>query len=122
MRRVLERNIEDAVVRYAKTLGYVVRKMNGTGARAWPDRMFVGPGGVVVFIEFKRPGGQLTVLQAELQKTLQRMGHAVATFDSKDEACQFLATALGSAKVPIARREADRRGTRARTVPRPRPR
>lgn len=53
---LLEKDIENKVVRYAKQLGCLVRKMNGLGARAWPDRMFITPSGKVFFIEFKAPG------------------------------------------------------------------
>jgi hypothetical protein len=67
----LEKSIEKAVVDYAKKRGCLVRKMNGMGARSWPDRMFITPTGRVFFIEFKRPGGKLTEGQAAMLDDLR---------------------------------------------------
>ena len=60
--RVLERDIERKVVRFATELGCAAVKLNGRGQRSWPDRLFVGRRGVI-WVEFKRPGGRLTPLQ-----------------------------------------------------------
>lgn len=67
----LEKSIEKAVVDYAKKRGCLVRKMNGQGARSWPDRMFITPTGRIFFIEFKRPGGKLTPGQEAMLDTLR---------------------------------------------------
>jgi len=53
---LLEKDVENKVVRYAKEQGCLVRKMNGLGARNWPDRLFVSPSGRIWFCEFKAPG------------------------------------------------------------------
>lgn len=58
-----EKNIENAVVKYAKANDCLARKMNGLGFRSWPDRLFVGPSGLCLWVEFKRPGGKVTPLQ-----------------------------------------------------------
>jgi len=56
---LLEKDVENKVVRYAKDQNCIVRKMNGLGARNWPDRMFITPVGKVFFIEFKAPGKKI---------------------------------------------------------------
>jgi len=55
---VLEKTVEDAAVDYAeKEFGCIVRKLTYPGRRGAPDRMFVFPNAVVMFLEFKRPKG-----------------------------------------------------------------
>ena len=75
--RVLEKTIEAAVVNYAKKKGCLVRKMNGLGARSWPDRLFLGPSGRCCWIEFKTPNGKLTPLQGQLHEKMFAMGHKI---------------------------------------------
>ncbi len=55
--------IENEVCKYARTLGWRVRKMQFVGRRGCPDRWFLGPGGRLVIIEFKDPNGKLSVAQ-----------------------------------------------------------
>jgi hypothetical protein len=59
-KKILEKDIEDPVVRYAKSLGMVVYKFKSPAQRSVPDRIFFAPGGRVFLIEFKRPGGVTT--------------------------------------------------------------
>ena len=54
-----EKSVEGKVVKHAKKLGCLARKMNGLGNRGWPDRMFVFPSGFILWIEFKAPGKKL---------------------------------------------------------------
>ena len=76
----LEASIEQAVVVYARSHKVIVRKMNGLGNRAWPDRMFLHKG-KVLFIEFKREGCKPTALQAKFHKLLQEHGFSVRVVD-----------------------------------------
>ena len=71
---ILEKDIEAKVVVHAKKLGYLARKMNGLGFSGWPDRLFIGPHGEAVFIEFKRPGGVLTAGQTLIIEELKTRG------------------------------------------------
>lgn len=86
-RPVLEKAIEDAVVRYAKGLfgKDSVVKLNGPGKRSHPDRMFLGPGGGVLFIEFKRLGEQPTPHQALLHAAWRKLGTVVHVVDNVAE-------------------------------------
>lgn len=47
-----------------------------------PDRIVLLPGGVVRFVELKRPGGRLTVLQAKVHGMLAALGADVRMVDS----------------------------------------
>lgn len=58
-----ESEIETAVCRYAKTKGCYVRKFSSPSNVGVPDRLFITPGGVVFFVEFKAPGKHPTALQ-----------------------------------------------------------
>lgn len=81
--KALERSIEGPVVNYAKKhLGKdSVVKLNGIGKRSHPDRMFLGPYGRALFIEFKRPGAQPTPLQLALHRQWLKLGHKVHVVD-----------------------------------------
>lgn len=79
---VLEKDIEAKVVKYAKERECLVRKMGGFGFAAWPDRLFVLPGGKTFWVEFKRPKtGKLSAGQEELIMVLRAMGHVVYVCD-----------------------------------------
>ena len=101
--RVLERTIENAVVAYAKKCYRLeVVKLNGMGKQALPDRMFLGPNGTVMFIEFKRPGGKATPLQRHLHSVWKRHGHPVHLVDSVQHG-KNLVDGLMRGKVPELR-------------------
>lgn len=59
---MLEKEIEEAVWRYADKLGCMTIKLNGPMDRGKPDRIFFYKGRALV-IEFKKPGGKPTELQ-----------------------------------------------------------
>lgn len=82
-RKVLEKVIEGAVIRYAKKRCPTVEivKLNGMGKRSHPDRMFLFPPGLVLFIEFKREGEEPTPLQAHLHKKWKALGFKVHVVD-----------------------------------------
>jgi len=121
-KRELERTIENYVVKKSKLLGYINRKMNGLGFRAWPDRLFIHWSKVSVWIEFKRPGEDLTPDQAHLHKQLLQRGQDVKTFHTRQEALDYLARRIdkvGSKGIPKTRAKIpDTAGSR-RTLPRP---
>lgn len=91
---VLEKTIERAFVRKVEKLGCLTRKLNGEGARSWPDRLVLGPGGFCAFIEFKRPGGKLTDAQFDLAKKMKSFGLRAELFDDADAAFEYVKGAL----------------------------
>ena len=66
-----EASIERAFVRWCNDRSIITRKLNGPGYRGWPDRMVILKNGIVLFIEFKRPGGKLTPSQRSLHELLK---------------------------------------------------
>jgi hypothetical protein len=87
---VLEGDIEKRFVRELKKLGCKSRKLNGTGYRDWPDRLIMVPGGITLFIEFKRPGEELRPSQQELHDEAAEMGHDWQVFDSWENAIEYV--------------------------------
>lgn len=81
---MLEKEVDEAIVRYAKKKGLVCVKLSMLGAYGFaglPDRMFLGPGRLIFFIEMKRPGGKMTELQKWWQAKLESFGFNVYECD-----------------------------------------
>jgi hypothetical protein len=52
----LEKTIEEKVGEYAKSKGWLTYKFTSPMRMAVPDRLYITPKGVMMFIEFKRLG------------------------------------------------------------------
>ncbi len=83
MIRILERDIQSKVIKYAASKGiHCIRMFFGPGMRVgWPDVLFLIPGGVCLFIEFKAPGKQPTTKQRIKIELLKKMGYMVFICD-----------------------------------------
>jgi len=79
---MLERDIEARVCRYAQKFGVLTRKYTSPSHRSVPDRLFLFPTGLAVFIEFKQKGKGLTKGQAREFKKLTTLDHYVYLVDS----------------------------------------
>jgi len=77
----LERDIEGPVCAYARAKGFYVRKFVSPAHRSVPDRLLGSPGGVVFFIEFKRPGGKATPEQLREHTKIKTYGLDVFVID-----------------------------------------
>lgn len=73
----LESTIERAAVRYARERGAMMPKFSDPGRIGAPDRVVLGTGGRMVFIEFKRPGGKVSDHQLRYHAALVARGFAV---------------------------------------------
>lgn len=73
--------IERATVDAAKDLGLLTLKLRLSGVVGWPDRIFFAPGGRVLFVEFKRPGGRPRPRQVAVHEVLRRYGFRVEIID-----------------------------------------
>lgn len=93
-----EAKVRDPVVRWAKRQGVVYQRLSfRPGVTAGlPDDLFLLPRGLAFFIEFKRPGGTPTPLQAHKLAKLNELGFRAEWFDNSDAACAALAQALGA--------------------------
>lgn len=60
---MLEKTIERKVSEYAKSVGWISYKFTAPARRSVPDRLFISPHGVKIFVEFKRAGSKPTDAQ-----------------------------------------------------------
>ena len=95
----LEKMIENRFLAICKKHGWKTRKMNGEGARMWPDRLIMAPKGVLVMIEFKRPEvGKLSPAQEFWHEEAKDMGHDVLVTCSEHAAEEFVLQKLKEAE------------------------
>jgi len=59
---MLEKDLEKKIARWCKDNGYLTYKFSSPSMRGVPDRIIIGPLGVL-FLELKRPGNEPTKLQ-----------------------------------------------------------
>ena len=89
----LEKYIERKVCTHARELGILVYKFQSPGNASVPDRLFVAPGNVVFWIEFKRKGEKPTKAQAiEIEKIRKQGGQVFVVDDvasGKSIVCQM---------------------------------
>ena len=98
-KKPLEKKLESYCCDYAVDV-YAARhrKMNGMGKAHWPDRLFLLPGALSIWVEFKRIGEFLTPNQAELHKDFRSMGHEVYVCETVQEFVEVL-RAIGTGKM-----------------------
>lgn len=92
----LERKLEQRCVDLARACGAQHLKLNVLGRRAWPDRLFMLPGGKFLIVEFKAQGGRLTPLQENVHRQLRKIGHDVNVIRSVGVFVEVLRVALDS--------------------------
>lgn len=83
---MLEKDVEAALGDRAKALGGIAYKFTSPGRRSVPDRLVLLPGGVVRFVELKRPGEEPTPAQHREHRRLRALGFVVEVIDNKDDA------------------------------------
>ncbi len=86
---MIESDIENAFVEYAKDRGCLAVKLRVDGQIGFPDRSVFTPNGVF-FIEFKKPGGRLSISQQAWISKIQEFGFQCFVIDELDEAKQRL--------------------------------
>lgn len=80
-----ETTIERALVRTVVRQGGAAYKFTSPARRGVPDRLVVLPGGRIVFVEVKAPGGRLSKLQEIEIARLRGLGCEVRIVWSADE-------------------------------------
>lgn len=80
-----EKYVERKLVEAVEAAGGTSVKMALTGARGFPDRVNVYPGGRVQFVECKTTGQPLDPLQIWWQKLLTRLGAEWHKLDHTDD-------------------------------------
>lgn len=86
---MLESAIERAFVARVKSLGGMAEKFTSPGRRSVPDRIVTLPGGVIIFVELKRPGGKPTVAQLRDHERRLALGCDVRVIDSLEAVNAF---------------------------------
>lgn len=81
----LESTIESEIVAYCLSQGGLPLKLALKGQRGFPDRTILLPGGRVVFIEIKRPGGKHKAQQPIWLERLRSLGFVAETVYSVDD-------------------------------------
>ena len=86
---ILEKDIEQALVRRVKALGGMCEKFTSPGRRSVPDRIVTLPNGRIIFVELKRPGGKPTDAQLRDHARRRKMGCDVRVIDSMEAVNAF---------------------------------
>jgi hypothetical protein len=81
MTRPLEHAVEAQFVEWVEAVGFRTIKLELRHDRGWPDRIVILPGGVTVWVEFKRLGEVPTKLQQHRHNFLRAHGHVVICTD-----------------------------------------
>ncbi len=77
-----EKQVEETLVRETRIRGGDALKFVSPGLVGVPDRIVILPGGVVCFVEVKRPGEKPRWMQQIILRWLCRMGARTATVDN----------------------------------------
>lgn len=86
--KMLERDIEKKVNKYAASLGWLVYKFVSPNRRGVPDRMYLRHG-VAMFVEFKQTGKKPTALQAKEMRKLREHGFRVVVIDDVEQGREY---------------------------------
>ena len=85
----IEKDVESALVRRVNALGGLCEKFVSPGRRSVPDRVVTLPGGQIVFVELKRPGGKPTAKQQADHRRRLALGCDVRVIDTVEAANAF---------------------------------
>ena len=75
--RELEKHAEKALRTCTLLLGGLCFKLTFLGVAGAPDRILFMPGGRLIFVELKKPGGKLEASQKVMFPKLERLGFTV---------------------------------------------
>lgn len=82
---MLEKKIESTVKKYARDKGWLAYKFTSPSHIGVPDDLFISPTGRVIFMEFKREGGQPTPMQNREIQRINDHGVLAVVVDSVDQ-------------------------------------
>jgi hypothetical protein len=87
---MLERDIEEYLVRAVRQIGGSCEKFTSPNRRAVPDRLVLMPGGRIWFVELKAPGKKPTAMQERDHAKRRELGFRVKVIDSVEGVDNFL--------------------------------
>ncbi|MDC7087834.1 VRR-NUC domain-containing protein [Corynebacterium pseudodiphtheriticum] len=79
---MLEKTIEQALVRATKKAGGIAPKLTSPANAGMPDRIIILPNGKICFVELKAPGKKPRPLQTRQMQRLTNLGCMVRTLDN----------------------------------------
>ena len=79
---MLEKTIEQALVRATKKAGGIAPKLTSPANAGMPDRIIILPNGKICFVELKAPGKKPRPLQTRQMQRLATLGCMVRTLDN----------------------------------------
>lgn len=83
--------VEQALLKAVREAGGRCDKVQFTGKRGFPDRLVALPGGVVMFVEVKRPrGGRISPNQYEVLRAYEALGVVVAIVRNEEDIARLL--------------------------------
>ena len=86
---MLEKTIEQALVKRVKALGGLCDKFTSTSRRSVPDRIITMPGNIVIFVEIKAPGKKPTPAQLADHERRRSLGCDIRVIDSLEAVKRF---------------------------------
>ena len=90
-KRQIESEVEGYLRKQVERRGGVCIKFLPDFSRGFPDRIVLLPGGILIWVETKRPvGGKLDAAQKVAHVLLRRLGQRVKVVWSKDEVDELL--------------------------------
>lgn len=92
-----EKDIENTLIRQIRKSGGLCLKFVSPGWSGAPDRLCLWPGGRIMFVELKKPGGKPRPLQEKRLQQLLELGFEVGVVSSKEEAGDVAAKCGGGA-------------------------
>jgi hypothetical protein len=87
-----ESELQRKCIKLAADHGVMARKNETPGHTGWPDLVLIFPGGLVIYVEVKIPGGRLRPKQKSTLSKLKELGVHVYVIDNIE---QFRAVILG---------------------------
>jgi len=92
-----EAKVETDIVAWATSMGGVALKLKIDGQRGFPDRTILMPGGIVLFVEVKKPkGGVVSQQQKDWVRKLSDLGFVVIVATSVEQVMDAYAVAVES--------------------------
>ena len=85
-----EKEVETYLVKRVKDSGGKAYKWVSPGNDGVPDRIVIMPGGKVIFVELKAPGGKLRPLQEAKHAELRKLKQKVFVLGDKSEVDAFI--------------------------------
>lgn len=87
---MLEKEVERLLIAAVKARGGLCPKLISPGFDGMPDRLTLLPGGLVAFVEVKKPSGKPTPLQVYRHGQLRQLGMRVYVLDDPEQIPKIL--------------------------------